>query len=295
MTFEVLGLGGAVTLKRIRKILISLALGAALAYGVTFLVLWAQLEKRFVFFPRSEIEFTPAETGLEYEDVFFATQDGLTLHGWFVPGAGDQETAPGQTWVWFHGNGGNIGHRVEELALLSERLQVNLFIFDYRGYGRSQGSPSEKGTYLDARAALQYLVERPDVDPQHIIYFGRSLGSAVAVELAVARPPKGMVLVSPFSSVREMAKLAVPFPAAGWLVRNHYPTISRIRDVQVPVLVVHGDLDETVPIAQGRKLFEAANEPKTFRELTGAAHNDTYIAASEAFFGALEQFSAGIS
>jgi fermentation-respiration switch protein FrsA (DUF1100 family) len=266
-----------------------------LAYGVTFLVLWAQLEKRFVFFPRSEIEFTPDQTGLEYENIFFTTQDGLTLHGWFVPAVGDQGAADGQTWVWFHGNGGNIGHRLEELTLLHQRLKVNLFLFDYRGYGRSQGSPSEKGTYLDARAALQYLVERPGVDPDQIVYFGRSLGAAVAVELAVARPPKGMVLVSPFSSVREMVKMAVPFPAAGWLVRNHYPTISRIPNVQVPVLVIHGDLDETVPIAQGRKLFEAANEPKTFRELTGAAHNDTYIAAPEAFFGALEQFRAGLS
>ena len=290
-----LGLGGAVTLRRVRTILISIAAGAALAYGVTFLVLWAQLEKRFVFFPRSQIEFTPAETGLEYEDVFFTTQDGLTLHGWFVHGAGSQGNPGGQTWVWFHGNGGNIGHRVEELALLHQRLQVNLFIFDYRGYGRSQGTPTEKGTYLDARAALQYLVERPGVDPDQIVYFGRSLGSAVAVELAVARTPRGLVLVSPFSSVREMAKLAVPFPAVGWLVRNHYPTISRMPNVQVPLLVVHGNLDETIPIAQGRKLFEAANQPKTFLVLTGAAHNDTYIAAPDAFFGALEQFKADIS
>jgi fermentation-respiration switch protein FrsA (DUF1100 family) len=288
-------LGGTVTARRVRTVLISLAAGAVLAYGVTFLVLWAQLEKRFVFSPRSEIEFTPEQTGLEYEEIFFATQDGLNLHGWFVPAAGNHGSADRQTWVWFHGNGGNIGHRVEELTLLHQRLNVNLFIFDYRGYGRSQGSPSEKGTYLDARAALQYLVERPGVDADQIVYFGRSLGAAVAVELAVARPPKGMVLVSPFSSVREMARMAVPFPAAGLLVRNHYPTIFRIRNVEAPVLVLHGDLDETIPIAQGRKLFEAANEPKTFRELTGAAHNDTYIAAPEAFFGALEQFRADLS
>ena len=234
-------MGGTVTLRRVRTILISLAAGAALAYGVTFLVLWAQLEKRFVFFPRSEVEFTPDQTGLEYENIFFTTQDGLTLHGWFVPAVANQGAADGQTWVWFHGNGGNIGHRVEELALLHQRLKVNLFLFDYRGYGRSQGLPSEKGTYLDARAALQYLVERPGIDPDQIVYFGRSLGAAVAVELAVARPPKGMVLVSPFSSVREMAKMAVPFPAAGWLVRNHYPTISRIRNVEAPVLVIHGE------------------------------------------------------
>ena len=288
-------MGGTVTLRRVRTVLISLAPGAALAYGVTFLVLWAQLEKRFVFFPRSEIEFTPDQTGLEYENIFFTTQDGLTLHGWFVPADHNRGTADGQTWVWFHGNGGNIGHRVEELALLHQRLKVNLFLFDYRGYGRSQGLPSEKGTYLDARAALQYLVERPGIDPDQIVYFGRSLGAAVAVELAVARPPKGMVLFSPFSSVREMAKMAVPFPAAGWLVRNHYPTISRIRNVGAPILVIHGVLDETVPIAQGRRLFEAANEPKTFCELTGAAHNDTYSAAPEAFFGALEQFRTGLS
>lgn len=259
-------------------------------------MLWSQLEKRFVFFPSAEVPFTPADVGLAFQDVTFTTQDGLELNGWFVPAAEalpDRETGQaGQTWVWFHGNGGNIGHRVDELAQLHHRLGVGLFIFDYRGYGHSRGEPSEQGTYLDARAALEYLRQRPDVDPERMVYFGRSLGSAVAVELATEQPPQAIVLVSPFASVRDMARLALPFPPAGWLVRNHYPTASRIKGVNVPLLVLHGDLDQTVPISQGRKLFEAANEPKTFRVLRGAGHNDTYIAAPDDYWSALVAFAA---
>mgnify|MGYP000977594332 CR=1 FL=1 len=154
----------------------TLAAGFILGLVVVAFVFWSQLEKRYIFFPTSVIEQTPAEVGVEYEEVFFATGDGVQLHGWFVPGGGDV------TWLWFHGNGGNISHRVDELAIFRYRLGVNQFIFDYRGYGRSPGTPSEKGTYQDSRAALDYLLSRSDVPPDKIVYFGRSLGAAVAVE-----------------------------------------------------------------------------------------------------------------
>ena len=259
------------------------------------MALWAQIEKRFVFFPSAEVEYTPGHLGLEYEDVFFPTQDGLTLHGWSIPAPGATGNPSGQTWVWFHGNGGNIGHRVEEIALLHHRLQVDIFIFDYRGYGRSPGTPSEKGTYLDARAALRRALERPGVDPEAVVYFGHSLGTAVAAELAVSHPPAGMVFVSPFTSVRDMARLTFPLPGAGWVVRNHYNTLSRIGRVHAPLLVLHGDQDETVAISQGRKLYESANQPKTLTVLKGAGHNDTYIVDPGEFFGALERFQAEIA
>lgn len=290
--------GGKLTVlgfRRAQRLFIGIVFGVALAYGVTFLVLWTQLEKRFVFFPRAEIESTPKDVGLAFQDAVFPTRDGLDLHGWFVPAPADSSGPSPQTWIWFHGNGGNIGHRVDELALLHHRLGVNFFIFDYRGYGQSQGTASEKGTYLDSRAALEYVVGVPEVDPGRIVYFGRSLGSAVAVELAVDHPPMGVVLVSPFTSVREMASLALPFPPAAWLVRNHYDSQARIGQVRSPLLVLHGDLDETVPLAQGKRLFDAANHPKTFRTLTGAAHNDTHVAAPADYWPALEAFAVEIS
>ena len=286
-----------VVIRRIRLVVISAAIGASLAYGVTFLVLWSQLEKRFVFFPVAELLYTPSDAGLDYQDVSFQTSDGLALQGWFIPGDPVTQSpgdGPGLTWLWFHGNGGNIGHRIDELVMAHHRTGDNIFIFDYRGYGQSEGKPSEQGTYLDSRAAVEYLRSRPDVDPENIVYLGHSLGAAVAVELSLTQPPKAMVLVSPFTSVRDMARLTLPIPPAGWLVRNHYDTISRIRMLSVPVLVLHGDLDETVPISQGRKLYQAANEPKSFQVLIGAGHNDTYEAAAEQYWGAIESFLAGV-
>ena len=275
---------------RVRWILVRLAVGASLAYGVSFIVLWTQLEKRFVFFPVAELLYTPNDVNLEYEDVRIQTSDGLALQGWFIPGKA--ETGSNVTWLWFHGNGGNIGHRIEELALAHHRIEANIFIFDYRGYGESEGAPSEKGTYLDSRAVMEYLSLRPDVDSGRIVYLGHSLGAAVAVELALTQPPMAMVLVSPFASVRDMANLTLPFPPIGWLVRNHYDSISRIQQLDVPVLVLHGDQDETVPIDQGRKLYRAANQPKRFQVLEGAAHNNTFEVAPEQYWGTIEAFLA---
>ena len=120
------------------------------------------------------------------------------------------------------------------------------------------------------------------------------MGAAVAVELSLTQPPMALVLVSPFASVRDMAKLTLPFPPVGWLVRNHYDTISRIRQLSVPLLLLHGELDDTVPISQGHKLYEAANQPKRFQALEGAAHNDTYEAAADQYWETIESFLAGV-
>ena len=247
-------------------------------------LLWKQLEKRFVFFPTSVIEYTPDDVGLDYEEVFFATEDGLRLHAWYLPGESKL------TWICFHGNGGNIGHRVPELALLHHRIGVNLFIFDYRGYGRSEGIPSEQGTYRDARAALRYLQDRADTPTERMVYFGHSLGTAVAVELASFEPPSGLILVSPFASVSEMSRLVFPLLPVGWLLRNKYNSLTRIAKIHRPLLVLHGDQDETVPISHANKLFDAANHPKHIQILRGAGHNDTFEAGGQAYWEALEQF-----
>jgi len=278
----------ALTRKLAIRGLRSVILALLIAFVGLAVVLWTQVEKRFVFFPSSEVIYTPQRSGLEYEDVSRTSQDGLRLHGWFVPGDSNV------TLLWFHGNGGNIGHRVDELGIIHDRLGVNLLIFDYRGYGKSEGKPSEQGTYLDARAALAHLQTRSDVDPDKIVYFGRSLGAAVAVELATVQPPMAMVLVSPFASIADMARISLRNLPIQWLVRDRYDSTARISEIRCPLLVLHGDQDETVPIAQGKKLFDAASPPKLFQALPGAGHNDTHLVAGSGYWEALEGFLASL-
>lgn len=249
-------------------------------------LLWSLVEKRFVFFPTREVEWTPDQLGIAYEDVYFNTSDGVRLNGWFVAGGTDL------TWLCFHGNGGNIGHRVAEIALLHHNLGVNLLIFDYRGYGRSLGTPSEHGTYLDARAAINYLRSRPDVDAKRIVYFSHSLGTAIAVELATAEAPLGLILISPLASLQPMARIAFPLLPTGWLTRDKYNSLARIGSIERPLLIVHGEQDELVPVSQGEELYRAANEPKRFQLLAQTGHNDVWESAGETYWGALKSFTA---
>ena len=245
---------------------------------------WCIVEKRYVFFPTSEIEMTPADVGLEFQDLFFPSANGNLLHGWFVPGSGNG------IWLWFHGNGGNIGHRVIELALLHQRLAVSVLIFDYQGYGRSQGKPSELGTYQDARAALNRLRQFKGEDSGPVVYYGHSLGTAIAVKLAVEHTPTGLVLVSPFTSISDMAGRAFPWLPVSSLVKGHYDTLSLIPKVGSPVLVLHGEDDELVPFSHGVRLFRAAQEPKAFQALTQTGHNDTFQAGGEVYWVAIKGF-----
>lgn len=246
------------------------------------------IERTFIFFPERELVGNPADLGLEYEEVHFQAPDGVPLHGWFVPGPGEI------TWLWFHGNAGNISHRLENLFLLHQRLGVKVFIFDYRGYGNSEGQPSEEGTYRDGKGALDYLGSRPDVDPSRIILFGRSVGSAVAVDLATRHKPYGLILESPFTSLADMAKGAFPFLPVGFLVRDKYDSLSKIGHISAPLLILHGDQDDIVPLELGRRLFKAANQPKTFYTIAGAGHNDTYAVGGVPYFAALERFMASL-
>ena len=273
------------------------------------------LERSFIYFPERELIGDPAEFGLAFDDAYFTAGDGVRLHGWFVPGAGgsveqlNNGTAPPSeavplfqgsnvpavpaTWLWFHGNAGNTSDRLENLRLLHDELGVNVFIFDYRGYGRSEGSPSEHGTYRDAEAALAYLLSRSDVEPERIVYFGRSLGSAVAVELATRRPPFALILESPFTSMADLARHHYRLLPATSLIRTRYDSLSKIGKVRAPLLVLHGDQDDIVPFEAGKRLFEAASEPKRFYTIHGAGHNDTYIVGGREYFRALREFVEG--
>ena len=251
----------------------------------TLLFSGCPLEEKFIFYPLDAIDETPRNIGLPFDDISFSTGDGLQLNGWFVPYPGAQTTL-----LWFHGNAGNISHRLENIRLLHDRVKINTFIFDYRGYGRSQGRPSEEGTYMDGEAALRYLRSRKDVDPKRIVFFGRSLGAAVAAELATREDALALILETPFASVREMARVAFPFLPVGPLLRTRYDTVEKVKRVKGPLLVVHGDRDEIVPFAQGKKVFDAAPQPKEFYAIRGAHHNDTYLVGGEAYFAALKDF-----
>ena len=250
------------------------------------------LDRKVIFFPESEITRTPSHVGLYFQDVSFAASDGTRLHGWFVPGRGDD------TLLWFHGNAGNIGHRSDFLMLFNRHIDANIFIFDYRGYGRSEGKPSERGMYSDAEAALEYLRSRGDVDMDRLILFGRSLGCAVAVEMATRHPYKAVILESPFTSLEAIAKIARPKPFAFlplhkvvmWLLQSRFDSLSKIHGVQGPLLILHGANDDIIAIDMARELFEAAVDPKVFYEIAGAGHNDTYLIGGEDYFAVLREF-----
>jgi uncharacterized protein len=221
-----------------------------------------------LYFPSRTIEQTPAEAGLAFRDLTFGTPDGERLHGWWIRRRAD----PLGHVLLCHGNAGNVGDRLLHAAVLTA-AGFDVLLFDYRGYGRSSGRPGELGTYRDARAALACLLRQADVDPARVLYLGESLGGAVALELAVAQPPAGLVALSAFTSIRDMARRhyrLVP-PA---LVPDAYPSLRLIARLRAPLLVVHGEDDVLVPVEHGRALFAAAPEPKRLRIVPGVGHND---------------------
>ena len=249
------------------------------------------IEKRLIFHPdRSNDSTTPDVYGIEYDDVTFRTEDGLNLNGWFVPGKKSSSDADLHTLLWFHGNAGNINRRLDNIKMIYDRVPVNVFIIDYRQYGRSEGKISEEGTYIDARAALAYLHSRKEINQEKIIFFGRSLGSAVAVELALKEKCRALILETPFTSIEEMGKMLYPFLPVSLLLKTKYDSLSKIGDIKVPVLIMHGDNDKLVPFEHGRKLYEAANEPKEFYTIPGAGHNDTHIVGGKEYFDVIRKF-----
>ncbi len=253
----------------------------------TFLPLVAgcSLDSRFVYFPTPwESRDWAAVSGLPIQDVAFKTSDGVRLHGWMIPASDD---AP---WMlWCHGNAGTMIHRLENIAELHHR-GISVFIFDYRGYGQSSGTPSEDGLYRDAFAAYDVLTQQYRVLPKNLVLFGRSLGAAVATELATKRKAAGLILETPFSSVTQMFKATHTPLVLRPLIRARYDVIQRLPQVQIPVLVLHGDHDEIIPLALGQQVFEAASPPKDFYLICGAGHNDTYVAGGEPYFQRLLSF-----
>ena len=246
------------------------------------------LDRMTIYFPERSLAATPDRVGLSYEDAHLTAADGVRLHGWHIPGESNV------TLVWFHGNSGNISHRLDNILALNRILGVGVFIFDYRGYGLSEGRPSEKGLYLDAEAALEYATTEMGLDAEReIVLFGRSLGAGVAVEMATRHRVRGVIIESGFTSVRDMARRGnSPLPAALILplLEARYDSISKIGRIQSPALILHGDRDDIVPFEMAEKLFAAAPEPKRFHPIRGASHNDTYAVGGEPYFDALREF-----
>jgi fermentation-respiration switch protein FrsA (DUF1100 family) len=224
--------------------------------------------------------------GLPLEDVWFEAEDRTRLFGWYTPAA--PLGAPAVL-LWCHGNAGNIINRLDNLAALHQ-LGLSVFLFDYRGYGRSEGRPSEAGLYQDALAAYAQLAETRRIPAGRIVLFGRSLGAAVAGEVASRRPAAGLILESAFPSIEALAReFYFGFPAH-WFVSARVPLAERLKEVRMPVLVVHGDRDEVVPFELGRQVYDAALPPKAFYPVRGADHNSLYVTGGAAYFERLRQF-----
>jgi fermentation-respiration switch protein FrsA (DUF1100 family) len=246
------------------------------------------LEKHLIYFPMRAHDVTPSGLGLAHEELELRAEDGVRLHGWFLPVKGSRWSV-----LVCPGNAGNVSHRLDRALLMQSHLKVDTLLFDYRGYGRSEGSPDEEGTYRDARAAYRWLIAR-GVEPARVVLFGESLGSAVALQLAVEVEARALVLESPFASIPEMARAVYPFLPLWPFVRTRYDNVAKVSRLRMPLLVLHGERDEIVPFAQGRRVFDAAPEPKRFFAIPGASHNDTYVVGGEPYWRALRDFLDGL-
>ncbi len=258
--------------------------GIILALILSFFLFYPWIENFFVFFPQTSLDSKPENWDLNYKDVYFSAEDGIKLHGWFFPLQHD-----GPVILFCHGNAGNISHRLDNVARLVEE-DIQVFIFDYRGYGRSEGRPSEKGIYLDGLAAYDYLVRGEQISPSNIVVFGRSLGAAVAVEIALQKEIRSIILESAFTSTKDMAKAMLLFKPLSPFMPANYDNLTRVSRLQTPKLIIHGDQDQIVPFAMGQRLFDAAKGPKNFYRIRGAGHNDTYPVGGETYFNRVATF-----
>ena len=237
--------------------------------------------------PGRALTMTPADVGMDYQDVAIKTTDGVTLHGWFIAGRSDRVL------LFFHGNAGNISHRLQSIRQFRD-LGLSVFIIDYRGYGQSEGRATEKGIYRDADAAWRYLTEERSVTPRDIIIFGRSLGASVASRLASQQQPLALVVESSFTSVPDIARELYPWLPVRWLSRLNHATREYITEVRCPVLVVHSRDDEIIPFQHAETIFASANEPRSLLAIRGT-HNDAFLRDADTYIQGLRDFLTGLA
>ena len=266
---------------------------------IGLVVLIMTFEDRFIYFPAKfpegfwDVGSLPRAQGEifpEIQDCEFASGDGVKLHGWFCTPAvvGSGATKAEMTMLWLHGNAGNISHRYEIINRFV-KIPVNVFIIDYRGYGKSEGKPSEEGLYRDAQGAWDFLVNDLRIPPDRIVVFGKSLGGAIAIDLATRIQPAGLIVQSSFSSAADMAATVMPLLPKS-LLHHRLDSVSRIEQVSCRKLFIHSQADEIVPFRLGKKLFDAAPEPKEFYEVKNAPHNETCFVGGAAYIDKLREF-----
>lgn len=252
---------------------------SALLVGALGLRAFEQLN---VYAPEKVIFAHPGSYGFEYDDVWLTASDGARVNAWWVPLSDDAPVV-----LYSHGNGGNMSTRMEVVKRLRE-AGASVLLYDYRGYGRSPGTPTEAGTYRDGEAAYAWLLGR-GVDPRRVVFLGESLGCGVAVELALRHRPAGLIFESGFTSIVDMGKVVFPSLPVAWMTRYRYDNLSKIASLPCPLLVLHSPQDEIIPYEMGRRVFAAAPEPKEFFELKGD-HNEGYLETGAAYTGALRAF-----
>jgi fermentation-respiration switch protein FrsA (DUF1100 family) len=254
--------------------------------GIFFTILILLFQSKLIFFPNvpgREIETTPDEMGYLYEEITLKTKDKVKLSSWFIPADSSRGVV-----LFCHGNAGNISHRFESIQIFHS-LGLSVFIFDYRGYGQSEGRISERGTYCDAQAAWDFLVEERGVRPGDIILFGRSLGGSIAAYIAQNTSPRVLIIESTFTSIVDIGKEIYPFLPVRLLSRFHYNTIEYVKNCTCPILIIHSENDEMIPIEHGRRLFDTAHAPKEFLEISGT-HNEGIFTSMEHYVKGLDSF-----
>ncbi|MDY7012296.1 MAG: alpha/beta fold hydrolase [Cyanobacteriota bacterium] len=271
-----------------------LAMGTiAIAYTSICLALM-RWQTRLIFFPTPTLTLTPQSLGLSYEEVWLPiSQAEERLHGWWLPATADSRG----TVLFLHGNGSNVSENLEQ-AYRWVKLGFNVFLFDYRGYGRSEGPfPNEQRVYEDAQVALDYLLERREIDPREIIVYGHSLGGAIAIELATHNPQvAGLVIEGSFTSLRNMvdrAGIYSLFPV-NWLLSQRFDSLSKVASLPMPILYIHGTSDETVPHSMSQTLFAATQAPKQLYLVPGAGHNDVAAVADREYLETLSEFARSL-
>jgi len=258
-----------------KSMLVSIITVLLVAYWGLGLILYFK-QPSFIYSPHREVPYNPGDIRLTFEKVVFETEDDLKLSGWYIPAENARFTV-----LFCHGNGGNMVHRLDSINFLYE-LGLNCFIFDYRGYGTSQGKPTEQGTYLDAAAAYNWLTEKKNVKPEDIIIFGRSLGGSIAAQLAATVMARARIGESSFTSYVDIGKKVYPYMPVRLFARYDYKTIDYVRRVTFPAMFIHSRNDEVIPFEFGLRLYEAANEPKKFVEIFGS-HNDGFLYSAEVY------------
>jgi fermentation-respiration switch protein FrsA (DUF1100 family) len=242
-----------------------------IVFSLLLLNVWMYFQQpKMIFYPIRELYQTPADWGFDYENVIFNTADDVQLHGWYIPHKQSEHVL-----LFFRGNAGNISHRRDSIEIF-HRLGLNIFIIDYRGYGKSKGRPGEQGLYQDADAAWHYLTEEKGFSANQIIIFGRSLGGAVAASLASGVQARGLILESTFSSAQDFARSVFPVLSRLVFMRYDFNTAEKIQRVHYPVLVLHSPDDEIMPFHLGEKVFQLAHQPKRFVSMKGD-HNYGFI------------------